>query len=202
MTWPLVILAACVVLLSIMATPIWPWFHAYLTGHLEHLEVSWAIPGDVWMTLLLSTCIVSAGMTLAWWLYAVKPVKKGEAADALEALQPDIFSLLRDRFLIDELYEATVVRLNATCSRVSDWLDEFVWGGLVQAVSYLTLGFSWLNRLLDEFVVNLGFDKSCGSLRLSARILSHLQNGQVQRYMRIIGLALAISVLIFIWGCK
>jgi len=201
MTRPLVILAVCVVLLSVMATPIWPWFHAYLMGHLGHLEASWAIPGDVGMTLLLSTCIVAAGVSLAWWLYAVKPAVKGEA-DALETLQPDIFSLLQDKFLIDKIYEGSIVRLNALCARVSNWLDEFVWGGLVQAVSLLTVVLSSLNRLIDVFVVNLGFDGGCGSLRFLGKILSHFQNGQVQRYLRVIGLALAVSALIFIWGCK
>ncbi len=202
MTGPLVILAVCVVLLSVIATPIWPWFHDYLTGHLEHLEVSWTIPGDVGMTLLLSTCIVAAGISLAWWLYAVKPLEKGDEADALEKLQPHVFSLLHDKFLIDEIYEATIVRLNAICARVSNWLDDVVWGGLVQVVSLLMVALSSLARVLDESVVNLGFDGGCGSLRFFAKILSRFQNGQVQRYLRIIGLALAVSALIFIWGCK
>ena len=130
-----------------------------------------------------------------------KPADKRTEGDALESLQPSVFSILHDKFLFDELYDATVVRLNATCARVSDWLDRFVWGGLVWAASYLTLCLSWFNRLLDEFVVNLGFDKGCGSLRASAKLLARFQNGQVQRYLRIIGLALTISALIFIWGC-
>jgi NADH-quinone oxidoreductase subunit L len=152
--------------------------------------------------MLLSTCIVAAGIFVAWWLYVSKPMEKGEEGDALEKLQPHVFSILHDKFFIDEIYEGTIVRLNATCARVSDWLDEFIWGGLVQAVSYLTLGLSWLNRLVDEFVVNLGFDKGCGSLRSSGRILSLFQNGQVQRYLRVLGLALTILALLFIWGCK
>jgi len=202
MTVPLIILAVCAVLLGIIATPVWPWFHAYLMGHLAHLEVSWTIPGDVLTTMLLSTCIVAAGIFVAWWLYVSKPMEKGEEGDALEKLQPHVFSILHDKFFIDEIYEGTIVRLNATCAHVSDWLDEFIWGGLVQAVSYLTLGLSWVNRLVDEFVVNLGFDKGCGSLRSSGRILSLFQNGQVQRYLRVLGLALTILALLFIWGCK
>ena len=93
-------------------------------------------------------------------------------------------------------------RLPMGCARACQWLDRFVWDGLVQAVSYLVVGLSWLNRFLDELVVNLGFDKGCGSLRTSGKILSRLQNGQVQRYLRVIGLALVISALIFIWGCR
>jgi len=71
----------------------------------------------------------------------------------------------------------------------------------VTAVSSTVLALSWVNRLIDEFVVNLGFDQGCGGLRRSARLLSLWQNGQVQRYLRILALALTLLALIFIWGC-
>jgi NADH-quinone oxidoreductase subunit L len=202
MTVPLIILAGFAILLSVVATPVWPWFHAYLNGHLAHLHVSWAISSEVLATLLLSSCIVAAGIGLAWWLYAREPVERVKEADPLERVQPQVFSILRDKFLVDELYDATFVRLNAACARASSWLDQFVWGGLVQMVAYVTFGLSWLNRLVDEFVVNLGFDKGCGSLRGSGSFLARIQNGQVQRYLRIIGLGLAAFALLFIWGCK
>jgi NADH-quinone oxidoreductase subunit L len=113
-----------------------------------------------------------------------------------------MFALLREKFFVDELYALSVVRFNAWCARAAQWLDNWVWGGLVTAVSFLVLALSWLNRLVDEFVVNLGFDKGCGSLRLSGRLLSVWQNGQVQRYLRVIALALTAFTLIFLWGCK
>ena len=90
----------------------------------------------------------------------------------------------------------------AIAARKSRWLDDRVWAGVVTAVSYLVLGLSWLNRLIDEFVVNLGFDQSCRGMRLSARFLSVWQNGQVQRYLRVMALALTVFTLIFIWGCR
>ena len=67
-------------------------------------------------------------------------------------------------------------------------------------VSYLVLALSWLNRFFDEFVVNPGFDQGCDSMRFSARLLSIWQNGQVQRYLRVIALALVVFAVIFIWG--
>ena len=70
------------------------------------------------------------------------------------------------------------------------------------AVSSTVLALSWANRLIDEFVVDLGFDQGCGGLRLGARLLSLWQNGQAQRYLRVIALALALFGLIFLWGCK
>jgi len=59
-----------------------------------------------------------------------------------------------------------------------------------------------LNRLIDEFVINLGFDDGCFSLRESGKWLSLVQNGQVQRYLRLIALALALLAFLFIWGLR
>jgi len=50
--------------------------------------------------------------------------------------------------------------------------------------------------------VNLGFDSGCDSLRSGARGFSRLQNGQVQSYLRIIGIGLAVLVVALLWGCR
>ena len=107
---------------------------------------------------------------------------------------------MQNKFYIDELYEMTVIRLNRTCALVSDLFDCFVWNGLVQLTSLITLGLSHLSRAFDQFVVNLGFDGGCDGLRDSAHGLSSLQNGQVQNYLRIIGLALVVLLVALLWG--
>jgi NADH-quinone oxidoreductase subunit L len=94
----------------------------------------------------------------------------------------------------------TVIRLNRIIALVSDLFDCFIWNGLVQLTSLMTLAFSHLSRAFDQFVVNLGFDGGCDSLRDSARGLSSLQNGQVQNYLRIIGLALVVLLAALLWG--
>ena len=199
MTAPLVILAVFTLLLSIFGTPFWPWFHSYLSGHLDHLHFSMSISRGVVVTMLISIAVVSVGISLGWWLYARRPVAPG---DALERLQPDLFALLNRKFFVDEFYDATLVRWNAFSARAADWLDRWIWNGAVRLASWIVLGFSALNRLIDEFVVNLGFDKGCGSVRNGGRLFSFLQNGQAQRYLKIIGLAVVVFTLIFIWGCR
>jgi NADH:ubiquinone oxidoreductase subunit 5 (subunit L)/multisubunit Na+/H+ antiporter MnhA subunit len=200
MTIPLVVLAVGAVGLSVFGTPVWPWFHSYLSGHPPRLMTS--IEVSTLLIMLFSSVMALGGIALGGWLYSRRGPQKAEAPDPLEELQPDIFATLRGKFFIDELYEISVIRWSAACARACRWLDETVWDNAVRAVALLTLGLSWLNRLLDEFVVNLGFDQGCGGLRLGARLLSLWQNGQVQRYLRVIGLALAIFIVIFIWGCK
>jgi NADH-quinone oxidoreductase subunit L len=202
MTVPLLALAAGTVLLSLFATPLWPWFHAYLSGQLAHLHGLQSISAGVWLTLLLSTVLAACGVSLGWWFYGRSPLRRAEDPDALERLQPDLFTLLRRKFYVDEFYAATVVRWQAWSARVAAWLDDFVWHGLVLAASYLVLGLSWLSRLADEWVVDLGFDKGCGSLRLSGRTLSRFQNGQTHRYLRVLAAAMAVLALLLLWGCS
>jgi NADH-quinone oxidoreductase subunit L len=198
MTMPLLVLAAGAVLLSLVGTPAWPWFHDYLSGHRGEAA---GFSGAVLGTMLLSTVIVAAGVGLAWRLYVRQPVRSADEPDVLEKLEPDLFTLLRRKFFVDEFYDATVIRWNAWSARVADWLDRWVLDGAVKAVSFLGLGLAWLDRVFDEWVVNLGFDKGCSSLRHSGRWLSLWQNGQVQRYLRVLGLAIAVWALAFLWGC-
>jgi NADH:ubiquinone oxidoreductase subunit 5 (subunit L)/multisubunit Na+/H+ antiporter MnhA subunit len=202
MTIPLAMLATCAVLLSIFGTPLWPWFHSYLDGHGAHPAVSPHVPVDTLLMMLVSAVISLGGIALAWWFYSGRPPQDAEDPDPLEKLHPAAFSVLRGKFFLDELYEMSVVRWNAWSAVTARWLDDKVWDSAVTVVSYLVLALSWFNRLIDEFVVNLGFDQGCGGLRFSARLLSLWQNGQVQRYLRVIGLALTIFALLFIWGCK
>ena len=103
---------------------------------------------------------------------------------------------------MDEIYEHSVVWLNSWWARTCDWLDQWVWNGAIQLVAYVVVALSWFNRFFDEYVVNLGFDESCRRLSKGGSLMSRLQNGRVQNYLRIIGIALAVLVLFLIWGCR
>ena len=200
MTIPLGILATCAIFLSLFGTPVWPWFHSYLSGHAVHFTP--AIELGTVAVMLVSAVISVGGIWLGWNFYSKRGPKTADELDPLETLQPDVFATLRGKFYIDELYEMSVIAWNAACARGSRWLDDVVCDGAVRLVSLVTVIFSWANRLIDEFVVNLGFDKGCDGFRSGAQLLSFWQNGQVQRYLRVIALGLTIGALFFIWGCK
>ena len=137
---------------------------------------------------------------IGWWLYGRKPIGNANEPDVLDRRYPHIFNVLRNGYFVDQFYEATIIRFNAWCSRLSDWLDRWVWNGAVQTVSYLVLGLSWVNRSLDAFVVNGSFDRGCDSVTLGGRTLARLQSGRAQGYLRIVGIAFAVLVLFLIWG--
>jgi proton-translocating NADH-quinone oxidoreductase, chain L len=216
MTIPLIILAAFAVLLGFIGTPAWPWFQHFLGEHFagadkavgsalieSRLTLDFARFGEagVLPTMLISTIVVFVGIGLGWWLYGRKPITKVDETDVLERAQPDVYHLLKRKYFVDEIYEWSFVQLNAWWAKACAWLDAVIVSGAVQLCSYLVLGLSAVNRAIDEYIVNLGFDQGCRGVGLGGKLMSRLQNGRVQNYLRVIGVALAALVLFLIWGC-
>jgi NADH-quinone oxidoreductase subunit L len=195
MTVPLGILAVFALLLGFVGTPWWPWFQGYLGA--GHGAVSW---WGVLGLMLVSTVVVAAGLAAGWRLYGRgREVKE---LDPIEAALPLPFEWLRRKFFVDELYGRTVV---AWHDRFAGWcrrLEEQLFEGLVSVTVYGVLGISWFNRLVDEYVVNFGFDRGCDGLRKGGRRLGSLQNGRVQDYLRALGLAFTVLLLLLAWGCR
>jgi NADH-quinone oxidoreductase subunit L len=202
MTVPLVILAAFAVLLGFVGTPAWPWFDSFLNGEPVGFNLSKLTEGGTLGLMLASAVIVFTGLGLGWRLYGKHLRKTVEEPDVLQVVQPAIFRLLENKYFVDEFYDATVVRFNAWAARFCDFLDHWIWGGVVLLVTWVTLGLSRLYRFTDEFVVDLGFDTSCEILREGGGEMSKWQNGRVQTYLRVIGVALVVLVLFLIWGRK
>ena len=202
MTGPLVILAACAILLGVLGTPAWPWFQSFLKGTRAGLDFGSLFDSDMLGLMAVSSAVVIAGLGLGWWLYGSKPAVSPEAADPLQDLPAQTYALLQNKYFIDEIYEQSFIRLNRWWAKACDWLDRVLWGGLVLLASYLVVGLAWLNKFIDEKVVNLGFDEGCRRVLGGGNLASRLQNGRVQTYLRVIGIALTVLALFLIWGCR
>jgi NADH-quinone oxidoreductase subunit L len=142
---------------------------------------------------------VIVGIGLGWMLYGNKPTSAGEP-DVLERAVPLVWKALSDRLYVDELYGATVIAFYGWWGQVADWLDRRVWGGVVSAVAWMTRMGAELNRFLDANVVNGAFDKGCEEISTGGGLLSQMQNGRVQSYLRILALAIVALVAILIWS--
>ena len=202
MTRPLVILAACSLVLGFIGTPAWPWFQEFLLGRRAGDEAGRLFEPGLLLIMAVSSAVVFIGIGLGYWLYGRRPIASATESDPLERAWPNVFALLRNKYFVDEAYEWAVVGFNAWWAKACDWLDRWIWNGAVQLLYGLTWVFSWLNRLIDEYVVNLGFDESCRGLTQGGGLMSRLQNGRVQNYLRVIGVGLAVLVLLLVWGCR
>jgi len=197
---PLVVLAFFSIALGFLGTPVWPWIQKFLEGEPATVAVARIWEPGTGSVMAVSTVVAFLGIGLGYWLYGRKPLDS-QQMDVLERWWPNVFTLLRRKYYVDEIYEWVFVGLNAWWSRACDWLDRWIWEGVVQALSGLVVGLSWVNRVLDEQLVNRGFDETCRAISSGGGLLSRFQNGRVQNYLRALGLGLAVLVLLLIWGC-
>jgi NADH-quinone oxidoreductase subunit L len=202
MTIPLMILAVFAVLLGFIGTPAWPWFQSFLDGTAPAFSFAgFSEPGIV-PVMLSSSVIVLLGLALGWYFYGRKPIESAEAPDAVAQLQPSLFNVLGHAYYVDAFYGATLIRLNTFWSHVCDWFDRWIWNGAVQVVSYFVLGLAWTDNFFDTYIVNTGFDGGCKTVSGGGRLLSLLQGGRIQTYLRIIGCALVALIIFLLWGAK
>ena len=200
MTVPLMLLAVCAVLLGLLGTPAWPWFQAFLSG--ETLNFSFTAFAGPLPLMIASTLIVFAGLGLGWMVYGRKHIASAETEDALQRVSPGGFAVLGRAFGVNELYAMTIVRLTAGFADLCAWLDRWAWGGAVRVVTGVVAGAARFDSYFDASVVNGGFDAGCESVSGGARLLSLMQSGRVQSYLRMIGVALIVLAVLLVWGAR
>jgi NADH-quinone oxidoreductase subunit L len=178
MTIPLGILAGAAVLMSIPATPAWPWFHGYHTGEDIALDFARLIEHDFLTIAGLSIVIVTAGIGIGYFLYrriAIQP--RGERASrpfgqeispalgqtqagrlcSLDDFAPSVDPLQK---LLPRLYSALANRL---------YVDELYNATVVRALGLLGCLAAWIDRWIFSGIVRL-----VGALSLLASALSDL----------------------------
>ncbi len=201
MTLPLAILAFFAIVLGALGTPAWPWFRAFLEGHAAGFSFDGFHEPGLLALMATSSLVVFLGLGLGWWIYGNKS-PQADAPDAIERAAPPVWALLRDKFYIDELYGVTVIAFYTWWAKVADWLDRRVWGGAVTLVVLLFRGGAQLSRLSDVYFVNGGFDKGCEELANGGGLLARVQSGHVQRYLRLLALAVVLLAAILIWSSR
>ncbi|MGA3081358.1 MAG: proton-conducting transporter membrane subunit, partial [Terracidiphilus sp.] len=199
MTVPLAILAFFAIALGAIGTPAWPWFRAFLDGHAVGFNPHVLIEPELFTLMGASALVVFLGLGLGWKLYGDRSPSPAES-DALQELAPVPWGWLRDRLYLDELYGVTVIAFYSWWARVSDWLDHRVWGGAVAGVAGSFGLWAQLNRFLDTNVVDGSFDKGCEELGVGGGLLSRVQTGRVQTYLRILALSVVALAAILIWS--
>ncbi len=120
------------------------------------------------MVMSASSLIALAGIGLAWWMYVRRPATAKELAQAL----PGAYGLSRNKFYLDELYDAFIVKPLVGFAQVLRVLDLYVVDGLVDLMAQVP---RWLGILVRP-----------------------MQNGLVQFYALVMVLGLAgflLSVL-------
>jgi NADH-quinone oxidoreductase subunit L len=191
MTIPLIVLAGCAILFSIVLTPAWPWLENYLHSTPVHLDARQLFQPMI----LVSLALVGAGIGVGVLMYR----NVGGELDPLLQKQPALFRFLENKMWIDEIYDHTVIALAALFARISDWMDRHVWDGIVRDVGKIGQFFGKLTTGADERVINAGVDESTVGARGFGRVMSRWHSGQIQTYLGAVALGMLALVLLYAW---
>ncbi len=190
MTTPLLVLAICTIAFSILLTPAWPWLHSYLTNEPATIDFGKFIEP----MLLLSLVLVGGGIGLGWLMY-----RRAGAADPLERTQPGLFRFLANKMWLDEVYDHTVIALSRSTARVADWLDRYVWDGVVRSLGRVSQLFGIVSRMVDERGINASVDEGVAGARGTGRLVSRWHAGQIQAYLGAVALGMVALLLLYAW---
>ncbi len=197
MTWPLVILALFAIGLGFIGTPAWPWLQSMLLGEAEvHGHSIFAGAG----LMVLSIALVALGIGLGWWVYGRNPRRYAQDADPLQHRAPGVFGALAARLGFDELYAATVFKLNDAVAGFADFADRWVWGGVIRALAALGRWVGLTNLESDEELINRGVDGASKSLREGGRSYSRVQTGDAHGYLLTVALSFAVLAALLLVG--
>ena len=198
MTMPLIVLAICAIFFSVVLTPAWPWLHSYLTDEATRFDIAHLIQP----MLLVSFVMVAIGIGLGILMYrraGLEDRHRSAETDPLEYAQPALFRFLENRMWIDELYAQTVIAFSRTAAHLSDWMDRYVWDGLVRAFGGLGQLFGIFTTDFGERGINAGVDKTTTGTRGLGRIMSGWHSGQIQTYLGVVAIGMLALLLLYAW---
>lgn len=172
------------------------WLHQFLApvaGAAGEHEVG---TGLVLTLMMIATGIAFLGWGLAHYLYSLSPA----APDRWAAKTEPVYTLLLNKYYVDELYDVLFVELTKKVGLMLDWFDRTVIDGIVRAVGRLAelgaAGSTWV----EKHVIYGGLNVIGYGNHLMARQWRQLQSGMVHHYAAIIvaGLFLLAIVVQFI----
>ena len=190
MTLPLLVLATCASVFSVVLTPAWPWLHDYLSGERPLLNIALLIQPALYLSLVL----VALGVGLGVLFY-----RGAGETDPLERTLPALFRFLTNRMWLDELYDWTILAFARFTARLSDFLDRYFWDGLVRLCGGLGRLFGGLTKGFDERGINAGVNDATGITRGIGGFLSARHSGQIQTYLGAIALGMLALLILYAW---
>lgn len=173
MTVPLVVLAFLSVTVGWVNVPhVFEGFSRFM--HFEgahHLGFSPAVAA-------ISTVIAVAGIVLGTAMYYWKSIP----VDFLSRPFPRVYKLLYNKWYIDEIYGAVIIRPLLALTRGLFRFDLGVIDGAVNGAAWLTVILSKIKRWIDVYIVD-GAVNGVGQVTdLGGRGMRRLQTGHVQEY--------------------
>ena len=205
MTVPLIVLAIGAVFSGWIGIPRlghwdWNWFGHFLApvteaigGHGEEHHLSLGIELAL---MALSVAVAGIGILLAWRTYGGTRGLEGGRQWAERF--PMIHRVLVNKYGVDELYDATIVKGTWASARALFRFDaSFIDGFLVMGSRNLTVLSAYISGFFDNYVVDGLVNLVAWVLEAGSKFFRRLQTGLVSQYALV--MAVGMFVLVFFY---
>lgn len=142
--------------------------------------------------MFLSILLAALGILFSFLTYSAGIFS---AEKAKKRLKP-VYTLLYNKYYIDEIYLATVVRLTLLVNRMLAWFDMKVIDGIVNGTGWLLRGLSSGSGIFDLAVVDGAVNGLASIITTGGTALRRIQTGRIQSYV-LGALAGALLILAF-----
>ena len=169
-----------------------------ITDWLEHTLGDAAHAGEFNLLVAISSTLLSVtAIVISWMLYGREPLIAGEA-DPLGRVLRSVFIWLNNKWYVDEIYDAIVIRpWKRLAAFLADKVDWAFWHDFFHD-TIIGSGFRGLARLLaqpiDLGVVDRVSYLLAGGIKLFSGLLSRLQSGFARNYALSVFLGVVIIV--------
>jgi proton-translocating NADH-quinone oxidoreductase chain L len=207
MTWPLIILAVCSVLVG---WTVWVGLPVDVPV-LEQMLAYGEPPGMInahwahWYALGCSLVIATVGITLGALYYAPPPGLPYFVATRLSARQAAerfgvLYNLFVNKWYFDDIYWAVFVRPCLAFARFCGQIDKNFVDGIVNGMAFVTARLSRWDGLFDKFGVD-GLVNVLGQMVYVAGDWSRtIQTGKLRNYLMFLAIALVgFFAGVFVW---
>jgi NADH-quinone oxidoreductase subunit L len=204
MTAPLWILAGGAIVTGFLGMPFfWPggdWIGHFLQpviahvgdGHGGHHAEIWV----EWVLMGVSVTVAGLGILMAWRTWGQRGLEGGEK---YASRMPGLHRLLVNKYWVDELYDATVIRGFWATARGLFRFDKTVIDGFfVNGTRHLTVAISLLSGFFDKYFVDGLVNFSGWLSRAGSRFFRGMQTGVVSQYALVVGIGTFILVCYFV----
>ena len=195
---PLFVLAAGAMLLSLVATPFWPWFEKWLHGETAHFHAGAFGEHGAMGLLILSLVIVTVGVGASWMVYR-NPSNDSNAPDPLAGKLGPLWNFLERAMGFDALYEKAIIGPLAFLAGAVDALERMVLVPMMGVGEACIKMCGRITGATDEKGLNDGFNGMCSGLQNRADSASRSQDGRPQGYLRAIGLGMSVLLVLYFW---
>jgi NADH:ubiquinone oxidoreductase subunit 5 (subunit L)/multisubunit Na+/H+ antiporter MnhA subunit len=198
MTWPLIILAVFATFLGLSGTP---WANQFFELLGEGAEIAEYHPHHAefnFVVALISLGVAGAGWLGAWLIYGRKPLT--ERVDPLEKPLGPLYTLLRNKYYFDEIYQTLIINPTLRLARLCARFDRRVVDGIVNAVGAFGRWLSnWLRKAVDNPIVD-GAVNGVGWITMQAgEFMRATQTGNVQNYALVAAVTVIFLLILFLF---